>query len=58
LSWIGLLIILGEVIIAIAAYVVFGPSLTRYKTNWMKLIMVWIMYLAVMTLGLCLLMGE
>lgn len=50
LSWIGLLIILGEVVIAIVAYQVFGYWLARYKRNWLKLSLVWLLYLGVMAL--------
>jgi hypothetical protein len=49
-TWIGFLIILGEVVVAIAAYQLFGVWLARYKSSWLKWSMVWIAYLIVMGL--------
>jgi hypothetical protein len=50
LTWLGFLIILAEVAVAIIAYKLFGLWLGRYKSDWLKWSMVWLAYLGVMVL--------
>jgi len=49
LSIIGILLIAGEVALAIVAYYFFSLLFARYKTNLVKWGLVWLAYLAVMT---------
>ena len=50
MTWIGFLIIIGEVVVAIAAYQLFGVWLARYKSSWAKWTMVWVAYVVVAAL--------
>ena len=49
LSIIGILLIVGEVALAIVVYYFFSVLLARHKTNPVKWGLIWIAYVAVMT---------